>query len=65
MKIAELRGLSGDELSQKGRELRDQLFNAKVKHATGQLEDSAKLNTLRRDIARIETLRSEKSRDEV
>jgi large subunit ribosomal protein L29 len=60
MKGSELRGLGVEELEQKVRETRDQLFNANVKHATGQLENTAMLKTLRRDIARIETVLGEK-----
>ena len=55
MKASEMNGLSVEELTEKARELRGELFNAKVKKATGQLEDTAKLGTLRRDIARAET----------
>jgi large subunit ribosomal protein L29 len=60
MKASELNELSLEELEQKGHEARDQLFNAKVKHATGQLEDTARLRGLRRDIARVETVVREK-----
>ena len=60
MKASELRDLEVDELAQKVREARDELFNAKVKHATGQLEDSAKLGLMRRDVARIETVLTQK-----
>jgi len=60
MKAAEIRKLSLEELDQKGREIRDDLFNAKIKHATGQLEDTAKLSRLRRQIARVETTILEK-----
>jgi large subunit ribosomal protein L29 len=52
--------LSLEELDQKGREIRDDLFNAKIKHATGQLEDTAKLSRLRRQIAQVETTLLEK-----
>ena len=60
MNASELNELELDELVQKGREARDEFFNAKVKHATGQLEDAAKLKWLRRDIARIETVLTQK-----
>ena len=60
MKGEELRKLAPEELAQKARESRNELFNARVKHATGQLEDTAKLKTLRRDIARMETILREK-----
>ena len=63
------RGLPGEAVralvmlaieQQKIRETRDELFNAKVKHATGQLEDTAKLGRLRRDVARLSTVLQEK-----
>ena len=59
MKASELRTLSEPELQAKSRELRDALFNARVKRATGQLENTAKLQQLRRDVARVETLLTE------
>ena len=49
-----------EELEAKSRELRDELFNVKIKKATGQLENTAKLTLLRRDIARAETILGEK-----
>jgi large subunit ribosomal protein L29 len=60
MKAKELRDLALAELATKGRELRDQLWNARMKKATGQLENVAMLRTLRRDIARVETVLREK-----
>ncbi len=59
MKATELRSLSVDELNTKTSEFRAELFNLKVKHATGQLEDTARLRTLRREIARAETVKHE------
>ncbi len=56
MKARELRELTAEELEAKSRELRGELFNVKIKRATGQLENTAKLSTLRREIARVETL---------
>jgi large subunit ribosomal protein L29 len=56
MKASELRELSGEELLEKTRELRTELFNLRIKKNTGQLENTAKLRTLRRDIARAETV---------
>ena len=56
MKASEIRDLSQDELEAKSRELRDELFNVKVKRATGQLENTAMLGQLRRDIARVESV---------
>ncbi len=60
MKAREIRELTLEELAVKSRELRGDLFNAQVKRATGQLENTAKLEMLRRDIARVETVLREK-----
>jgi large subunit ribosomal protein L29 len=60
MKATELRDLSMDELATKASELRNDLFNAKVKRSTGQLENSSLPRRLRRDIARVETVLREK-----
>lgn len=60
MKASELRSLSEPELVAKSRELRDELFNVRVKRATGQLENTAKLGQLRRDVARTETVLAQK-----
>ena len=60
MKAEEMKDLSIDELVAKSDDLRGELFNAKVKRATGQLENTAKLRLLRRDIARVETVLRER-----
>ena len=60
MKAKEYRELSGEELTAKLAELRLELFNARIKKTTGQLENTAKLRTLRRDIARAETVAGER-----
>ncbi len=60
MSAKELRALSTEDLSAKARELRSEYFNVKVKRSTGQLENTAKLGLLRREIARVETLLCEK-----
>ncbi len=60
MKPRELRDLSGDELTAKEKEFREEEFNLRFKHATGQLEKTARLRKLRRDIARVKTIMREK-----
>ena len=60
MKASELTSLSESELERKGVELRDQLFNARIRRATEQLEDTASLRRVRRDIARVETVLTQK-----
>lgn len=60
MKPQELRDLSVDELEAKEREFREEEFNLRFKHATGQLEKTDRLKHLRRDIARVKTIIKEK-----
>jgi large subunit ribosomal protein L29 len=60
VKAEEMKDLSIDELVAKSGDLRGELFNAQVKRATGQLENTAKLKLLRRDIARVETVLRER-----
>jgi large subunit ribosomal protein L29 len=56
MKASELSQLSPEELRDKSTELRAELWSVRMKKETGQLENTAKLGSLRRDIARVETL---------
>jgi large subunit ribosomal protein L29 len=60
MKASELRALAEEELAQKAAELQNEYFNVKVKHTTGQLENTAKLKLLRREVARVETVLRQK-----
>jgi large subunit ribosomal protein L29 len=62
MKARELRELTEDELQQKEKDLADQLFKLRFQHAVGQVENAMKLRTIRRDLARIKTVRKEKGR---
>jgi large subunit ribosomal protein L29 len=47
------------ELGALGRDLRHEVFNLRLQQASAQLEKSARLRTLRKDIARVETRISE------
>lgn len=60
MKISEIRGLGINELQNKNKELVEELFRLKIRHASGQLESTATLGRLRKDIARIATVLKEK-----
>jgi large subunit ribosomal protein L29 len=51
----ELRELADDELETRLREGREELFNLRFQHVTGQLDNSARLGQLRKDIARVNT----------
>lgn len=55
MKISELKDLTQQELAAKGRDLRHEIFNLRLQQASSQLEKPARLRTLRRDVARVET----------
>jgi large subunit ribosomal protein L29 len=60
MKITDMRELSNDELAAKSDSLADEYFRLKFKHGIRQLENTAVLKKLRLDIARAETVKSEK-----
>ena len=54
-KMKELKDMTLTELAAKGRDMRQEIFNLRLQQASAQLEKPARLRTLRRDIARIET----------
>ena len=56
MKIKEIRDLNVAELKQKDRELGEELFKLRLRHASGQLESPAQMRRVRRDIARVKTI---------
>ena len=56
----ELRGLLDDELVQRLREAKEELFNLRFQSATGQLDNNRRLQTVKRDIARIYTVMRER-----
>jgi len=57
---AELRELSNAELTDKLREAKAELFNLRVQSATGQLDNNRRLQTVRKEIARIYTIMRER-----
>ena len=60
MTAKEIRELSSEELSSKAKELKLELFNLKLQKTLGQLQDTAKIRTVKRDIAKIKTILTEK-----
>ena len=60
MKAREFKEMSEAELRQKEKEVTEELFNLKFQHATGQLENTARLPQVRKDLARVKTLLREK-----
>ncbi|MET9220628.1 50S ribosomal protein L29 [Actinacidiphila alni] len=59
-KASELRQLGDEELVNKLREAKEELFNLRFQGATGQLENNSRLKVVRKDIARIYTLMHER-----
>ena len=55
MKFSEMKDMTLVELSAKSRDLRHEMFNLRLQQASAQLEKPARLRTLRKDIARVET----------
>ena len=55
-----LREMSEDELMAKERDLREDHFKLKFQHGVGQLENTSRLNQVRKDIARVMTARNAK-----
>ncbi|HKM18020.1 MAG: 50S ribosomal protein L29 [Firmicutes bacterium] len=64
MKAKELRSLSSEELNQKLAELKEELFNLRFQLATGQLENPMRVRAVRKDIARVKTVMTERVRQE-
>ncbi len=60
MKAEELREQSDQELRDLEEQLTDELFRKKMRHQTGQLQDTASLSNTRKDIARIKTILRER-----
>jgi large subunit ribosomal protein L29 len=59
MKASELRELSDEQLDDRLRELREELFNLRFQYATRQLTNTARIREVRRDIARVLTRQHE------
>jgi large subunit ribosomal protein L29 len=61
MKIAEVRGLTPDQLSDELLKLKKEQFNLRFQAATGQVEKTHRVGEVRKDIARIKTVLSGKT----
>jgi large subunit ribosomal protein L29 len=58
-KISEIRELSAEELSTRLRELKQEALTLRLQQATGQLENTARLKAIRREVARVNTVLTE------
>jgi large subunit ribosomal protein L29 len=59
VKASELRDLAPEQLDDRLRELREELFNLRFQYATRQLTNTARIKEVRRDIARVLTRQHE------
>lgn len=57
---AELRELDNEDLVQRLKEAKEELFNLRFQMATGQLQNNRRLRTVRKDIARVYTIMRER-----
>lgn len=62
MKPNEIRDLSADEKVEKLKSLKEELFNLRFQHATGQLENPMKIRDVKKSIARVKTILSEEAK---
>jgi len=60
MKIVEARNLTDSELVSKKKDARQEYFNLRLQQTTGALERPSRLNELRKDVAKLETVLSER-----
>jgi len=61
-KLAELKGQTADQLADRLLELKKEQFNLRFQRASGQLENTARVRQVRREIATIRTLIGERAR---
>lgn len=64
MKASDVRARSADELTEEVETLSKEIFNLRFQRASGQLENTARVRQVRRNIARIKTILGERRRQE-
>jgi large subunit ribosomal protein L29 len=60
VRTSELRDMTAEELAQKEGDLRKELFNLRFQQATGEIENPKRIITVRKEIARVLTIMTEK-----
>ncbi len=63
MKFKEIKELSSDELLTKKRDLRQESLHLRLQQQSGQLEQPSRLRLLRREVARVETVLTQRSKE--
>ena len=64
MKISEIRAMSKEDINKKIVELKKELFELRLKSSTGKLEKPHMINKLKKDVARLKTVLTEKDGSE-
>jgi large subunit ribosomal protein L29 len=64
MKIKEIRELSSEELQTRKRELRQESFHLRLQQQSGQLEKPSQIRAIRREVARLETILTQRKTEE-
>jgi large subunit ribosomal protein L29 len=63
MKASDVRAMSEDQRNDELAKLKKEQFNLRFQKATGQLEKTARINEIRKDVARIKTIARQKAAD--
>ena len=61
MKASELRDLNEEELKEKEADLREELFNLKMRNRTSGVEDPLRIRRIRKDLAKVKTVQQQRS----
>ena len=61
MKIADVRAMTKDQIKDQVLNLKKEQFNLRFQKATGQIENTARVRQIRRDIARLKTVASQQA----
>jgi len=60
MKAKEIRELSDEDIDRRVRDLKEELFNLRFQNATGQLENALRIRQVKKNIARLKTVKRER-----
>jgi len=61
MKARDIRAMTGDQVKDEILKLKKEQFNLRFQRATGQVENTARIRQIRRDIARLKTVQSQQA----
>ena len=60
MKTKDLKDFTKEELLKRKKDLKEEMFNLRFQHSTGQLENTARMKVIKKDVARLETILRQK-----